>query len=347
MGISSERPGPLKRALGVAALLSLVKAKADQGLDAEHPEFSFSTRRTDELQDLAVRVAAEIARDADAVAAIRAAGGKPKQWKRAAAWIRSNGYAREHRNYLRAARLLTAAAEGGSPVTPSKDEEALFQAVDRLEALPPDEAFAALASEVPALRELEHRVVTSRSEPGWEDRDADDRVHEIVEELARLAGPRAPGGSPLIRSHTALGHARVYLVGKAGLLDDDGGDGSHASLPGPADGQAEEPDLVALLARGYGVRADLFALAKAISKRVMDHPTHQERTAAHYVLTYLQEPGIVTKLRRGEGPSGSSRKVMTKMVEACRPRVPAAEFIERILEEVRSTLLRVTGHIGE
>ena len=115
-------------------------------------------------------------------------------------------------------------------------------------------------------------------------------------------------------------------------------------MPDPEDGQAEEPDLLALLARGYRVRADLFALGKAISKRVVDHPTYQERMAANYVLGYLQEPGIVTKLRRGDGPSRSSRKIMTKMVEACNPRLPAVEFIEKVLEEVRLTLRRVSDH---
>jgi hypothetical protein len=210
----------------------------------------------------------------------------------------------------------------------SSDEEALFRAVEGLEALPQDEAFAVLAAEVPFLRELERQVVASVSKPGWEDRDADERVDEILHDLAQLVGPQAPGGSPLIRSHTAFGHARVYLVGKAGLLLDDGEDESAAPAPDPGDGQAGETDLLALLARGYRVRADLFPLAKAISKRVVDHPTYQERTAAIYVLFYLREPGIVAKLRRGDGPP-VPRKVMTKMVEAYEPRLPAAEFIER------------------
>jgi hypothetical protein len=78
-----------------------------------------------------------------------------------------------------------------------------------------------LASEAPALRDLEQQVVTLLSEPGWEDREPGDRVIEIIDSLARLVGPRASGGSPFIRSHTAFGHARVYLVGRAGLLGDD------------------------------------------------------------------------------------------------------------------------------
>jgi hypothetical protein len=35
---------------------------------------------------------------------------------------------------------------------------------------------------------------------------------------------------------------------------------------------------------------------------------------------------------------------MTKMVEACNPRLPAVEFIEKVLEEVRLTLRRVSDH---
>jgi hypothetical protein len=331
--------------VGAAALLWYIRARADQDLDAEHPEFYFSTKRTDELRDRAVQIVAEIPGDAEAVAAIRAGGGKPKQWKRAAAEIRGDDYMREHRDYLRAARLLKAAADGGAPVPPTGEEEALFRAVEGLEALPPEEAFAALASEVPALRALEYQVVTSASEPGREDRDAGDRVHEIVEELARLAGPRAPAGSPLIRSHTAFGHARVHLLGKAGLLLDDGEDGPAASALDSEDGQAEETDLLALLARGYRVRADLSAIAKEISERVVDHPTHLKRAATHCVLGLLQEPAIVARLRRGDGPSGLFRNAMTTAVDTCKPRLPTGEFIDRVLEEVRSTLRRVSGPI--
>jgi len=155
------------------------------------------------------------------VAAIHALGDSAKEQRRAAALIRADGFACEHRNYMRGARLLQAAADGGTPEPPAGGEEAFFQAVDSLEALPPDEAFAMLASEAPALRDLEHQVAASPSEPGLDDKDAGDRAGEIIEDLARLVGPHAAGGSPLIRSHTAFGHARVYLVGKAGLLSDD------------------------------------------------------------------------------------------------------------------------------
>jgi hypothetical protein len=179
------------------------------------------TARTYQLLELAAQIAADVPGDAEAVAAIQALGDSPKERMSAAAVILRDGFACEHRNYLRAARLLQAATDGGTPEPPTRDEEALFRTVDSLEALPPDEAFAALASEVPALRDLEQQVVTSLSEPGWDARNADDRAHEIVDSLGRLVGPGAPGGSPLIRSHTAFGHARVYLIGKAGLLSDD------------------------------------------------------------------------------------------------------------------------------
>jgi len=204
----------------------------DNELDAEHPIWiAADYPRSAQLQDLAVRVAAEIPDDAEAVAAIRAsADGRRKDWKAAAAWMRSSSYTWEHRNDLRAARLLKAAADGGSPVPPSADQEAMFRAVERLEAVPFAEAFAMLASEAPALMTLEHQVVSSLSEPGWADRGADDRVHEIVDELAQLVGPRASGGSPLIQSETAFRIARVHLVGKARLLIDDEDVGPDAGL---------------------------------------------------------------------------------------------------------------------
>jgi hypothetical protein len=215
---SRGRPGCLTRALGGTWFLWFLKTKANQDLDAEHPKWIVANGRTFELRDHAVRVAGEISADAEAIAAIRAAGGKPKDLKIAAAWIRANGYDREHRNSLRAARLLKAAADGGTPTPPSIDEEALFRAVDSLEDLPLDEAFALLVSEVPALRGLERQVVTWLSVPGWENRDARERVREILDELSQLVGPRAPGGSSLIRSNTAFDTARRYLLGKAGLL---------------------------------------------------------------------------------------------------------------------------------
>jgi hypothetical protein len=179
------------------------------------------------------------------------------------------------------------------------------------------------------------------------DRDARERGTEILDNLALLVGPRAPEGSPLIRSITAFGHARVYLLGKAGVLMDDGEDGPAASVPDSGDGQADETDLIALLARGYGVAANLFPVAEAISERVIYHPTQEERSATLPVLGgLLRKPGIVARLRRGEDPFGSAdRKALMIMVRGWRPRPSAAEFVDGVVEEVRSTLLRVSGHI--
>lgn len=323
--------------MGGIAALGLIRALSDRDLDSEHPEFCFSTSRTDELRDLAVEVAAGIPGDAEAVAAIRAAGGKPKQWKRAAASIRGDGYAREHRDYLRAARLLKAAADGGMPVAASSDEEALFRAVDNLEALSIGDAFAALATEVPALRALEHQVVTLLSEPGWEDRDEDDRRTEILDNLAQLVGPRAPEGSPLIGSHTAFDRARIYLLGKAGLVDEDSG----ADLE-------EYAELLEALARGYGVAPDVRPVAKAISKRV----AHRDvPLTPMVVLGLLSEPDIGARLRRGDGPPDSFREEMLELITINVHILPAplspAEFVDGVVEEVRSTLVRDSEQTGD
>ena len=117
--------------------------------------------------------------------------------------------------------------------------------------------------------------------------------------------------------------------------------------PSSGDDQAAETDLIALLARGYGVAADLFSVAGAVSERVVDHPTQEERSATGPVLTsLLRKPSYVARLRRGEDPYGSDRKAMRAvlmiMVWAWRPRPSATEFIDGVLEEVRSTLLRVS-----
>lgn len=131
-------------------------------------------KRADQLADVAVQIVADVPDDAEAVAAVKAA-----------ALIRRDRYRYEHRNGRRAARLLEAAADGGPPVRASSEEEALFRAVDDLEARPAEYAFAVLAAEVPALRELEQQVITTRSAAGWEDRDADDRRGEILGSLDR------------------------------------------------------------------------------------------------------------------------------------------------------------------
>jgi hypothetical protein len=193
------------------------------GLDvnAEHPTLVTSNLRVDKEQQLALRVAADIPDDAEAVAAIRAGGGKPRVWRHAAAWLRSWDNTWEHRTDLRAARLLRAAADGGSPVPFTAEQEALIQAVERLEALPLNQAFAVLAAEVPALKDLEQQVAASLAERTWLERTADERVDEILGEAAQLVGPDASAGSPLVRSRTAFTTAQEYLLGKAGLLADD------------------------------------------------------------------------------------------------------------------------------
>ena len=218
MDNSPERPGLLARTLGGLLIFWLLKKKADEELDAEYPKATFAGERTWKLRNLAVQIAADVPDDAEAVAAIKAADRKPKNLKRAAAEIRSSRLARERRDQMRAARLLKAAVDGTQPVTASADEEALFQAVENLEALPLNDAFAVLVSEVPALGALERQVIESRSSPGWEDRDAEDREFEIIDNLARLIGPEALAGSIFIRSNMAFSYARAHLLRKAGLV---------------------------------------------------------------------------------------------------------------------------------
>jgi hypothetical protein len=204
--------------LGGLMIVWLLKKKADEQLDDEYPMATFGGARTQKLKNLAIGIAADTADDAEAIAAIKAADSKRMRQKRAAAEIRSNRLGREHRNQLRAARLLKAAADGTQPVTASADEETLFRAVDDLEAHSGDDAFAVLVAEVPALGALERQVTESRSSPDWEDRDAGDRRFEIIDNLARLIGPEALSGSILIRSHTAFSYARAHLLRKAGLV---------------------------------------------------------------------------------------------------------------------------------
>jgi hypothetical protein len=131
---------------------------------------------------------------------------------------------------------------------------------------------------------------------------------------------------------------------------DDGGEGRDASVPDSGDAHAEETDLIKLLARSYGVAANLWAVAEAVIERAADHPTQNERTATLPVLTaLLRMPDIVMRLRRGEDPFGSDRKAvmlaMNIMVGPWHPRPSTAEFVEAVIEEVRSALLRVPGPI--
>jgi hypothetical protein len=113
-----------------------------------------------------------------------------------------------------------------------------------------------------------------------------------------------------------------------------------------------EMDLIALLARGYGVAADLYSVAEAVSERVEDHPTQAERAATIPVLSgLLQTPGSVARLRQGDDPFGPDRKAamvaLKIMIWAWKPRPTVEGFIDGVLEEVRSTLLRVSGFIED
>jgi hypothetical protein len=116
---------------------------------------------------------------------------------------------------------------------------------------------------------------------------------------------------------------------------------------GPDDEQTEEPDLIALLARSYGVAADLYSVLDAVSERVVHNPTQEERSATGMVLGGLlrkrgplRKPGNLARWLRGEDPFGYDRKGMIMMVWAWRPRPSPAEFVDGVLEEVSSTLLR-------
>ena len=126
----------------------------------------------------------------------------------------------------------------------------------------------------------------------------------------------------------AHGYARVYLLGKAGLLIDDA----------VADAR-EQADLLAVLARGYGVAPDVKRVAKAIRKRVGD----RDGLPTLAVLSHLLgEPGMGERLRRGDGPSRSSRKAMTNLL-AINGYPSPEEFVGRVVAEVRSVLLRASG----
>jgi hypothetical protein len=285
-------------------------------------------RRTDQLAHAAVQVAAEVPDDSQAVAAIKAVGGKSKSYKLAAEYLRRDRYRYEHRNGRRAVRLLEAVADGsGPPAVARGEDESLFRAVDDLEAHPAEEAFAMLAEEVPALWELERQLAESRSAEGWVDRDADPLVRGILGSLDRLVGPEAPRGSPLVRSATAHRCARVHLLGTVGLLLED-----------REAGPEEKAALLAVLARGYGVKPDIKPVTRAIRRRVGDRDGF--RTMA-VLSVLLWERGMGERLRRGGGLSDSSRKsVATTLVSNGYP--SSAELVDRITDEVRSVLARVS-----
>ncbi len=150
MGISREDPKPLKPPTNAIFLWWFLWRSGRRGLNAEHPVVVPVDGMSDHLRVLAVRVAADIPDDAEAVPAIRAAGGKSKNWKIAAASMRADGYTRVSTvPTCGRPAFFKAAADDGLPVPLSSEEEALFRAVESLEALPLEDAFAVLASEVP------------------------------------------------------------------------------------------------------------------------------------------------------------------------------------------------------
>jgi len=60
----------------------------------------------------------------------------------------------------------------------------------------------------------------------------------------------------------------------------------------------------------------------------------------------LYESGVGARLRRGDGLSDSSHKATTKLL-AINSRPSPAEFVDRVVDEVRSTLLSASGRSGD
>jgi hypothetical protein len=113
----------------------------------------------------------------------------------------------------------------------------------------------------------------------------------------------------------------------------------YVSVAGSPDDDLRGTGLIELLASGYRVRADISAVAKAISKRILTRPTRRERTATFQVLAILgQDPGNVARLQHGHDPPALQRRAMTAMVGAYSPRVPAETFVDEVVSEITSVL---------
>lgn len=227
-------PGPIARLLGAVGIRSLVLSLGDQELDEPRPRVVWHTERSSGLRRLAVDLAAAGRDDADAVAVLaRAAGRHTKELRRAAATIRAECPVDEDSDSNRAGRLLVAAATG-RPVEPlTAGQRAWFRQVRELADLSPDEGFAVLAAEEPALIGLEAEVRDLATRPGPADPGARDggRSETPVADMvsARLQDIAGCTSSPLVRTRAARDVAGAHLLAVAGQAPGDG--------PSPGGGQ--------------------------------------------------------------------------------------------------------------
>jgi hypothetical protein len=110
------------------------------------------------------------------------------------------------------------------------------------------------------------------------------------------------------------------------------------------EGRPEKADPLEDLALGYGVAPDVRRVAAAISEKVAGDDGFPTLAVLSLL---LREPGIGARLRRGDGPPGSCRKAMTRIIWSYLPGLSPAEFEDKVVREVRSTLLRASGRSGD
>ncbi len=219
-----KRPGPVTKALGAIGVVALVNSLGDQELDEPDPKVVWHTARSSALRSLAVELASAGRDDPRAVGELaRAAGRHVKELRRAAATIRSGGWAEEDLVGCRANRLLVAAATGRpfAPIPEAQlawfDRVRVLGEVARLPA-PLAMAFAELASDEPELSAIEDDIRRIAASPEFAAMDGE-RRNDAVSDLSydRLAGIRERTSIPIVRTHAAWCVARDHLFAVAAL----------------------------------------------------------------------------------------------------------------------------------
>ncbi len=219
-----KSPGLITRALGAIGVGALLQSLGDQELDAPDPKVVWHTERSSALRALAMALAESGRADSSAVRELAAAAGRhPKELRRAAATLRSGGWAEEDLVSCRANRLLVSAATG-QPVEPvTQAELAWFARLRALGEVVPEPAalaaaFGELAAEEPELAVLEREVLLVAAGPEFVALDDEER-HAVIagDPSDRLRGIREGTSARIVRTHAAWSVERDHLFAVAGL----------------------------------------------------------------------------------------------------------------------------------
>ena len=103
----------------------------------------------------------------------------------------------------------------------------------------------------------------------------------------------------------------------------------------------QDDDVMGVLASSYGVRRDFMAVTAAIMEKVsVCKNLDTWEPVAQIVGILVQDSANLDRIRSGRPIMSMYREAMATMVNAYSPSVPAEEFIESVIADIRARLQR-------